>query len=194
MQERRVAQISRLPRPYQLAGTRGEILAAALCGAGLLATFLADVLTPDDVLLSSLALFPVLYAAWTLSAAPAVTIPVLAVGLLVLEGWLGSTDGVTVGAEIVAFAVLAIFTRIYARRLATTPPPPQPSSTNRLDVLTRREREVVALAAHGRTASEIADLLHIGERTVETHLANAYPKLGVRSKMELVKQAPALGV
>jgi DNA-binding NarL/FixJ family response regulator len=36
--------------------------------------------------------------------------------------------------------------------------------------------------------------MHIAERTVETHLANAYPKLGVRSKIELVKQSAVLGV
>jgi DNA-binding CsgD family transcriptional regulator len=55
--------------------------------------------------------------------------------------------------------------------------------------LTRREREVARLAAQGRSAREIAAHLFIGERTVETHLANAYAKLGVSSKLDLVRRA-----
>lgn len=51
--------------------------------------------------------------------------------------------------------------------------------------LTRREREVVELAARGYTNKLIASETAIGERTVETHLASAYRKLGVRSRVEL---------
>jgi DNA-binding CsgD family transcriptional regulator len=36
--------------------------------------------------------------------------------------------------------------------------------------------------------------LFIGERTVETHLANAYTKLGVASKLDLVRRASELGI
>ena len=54
--------------------------------------------------------------------------------------------------------------------------------------LTRREREVARLAAHGRTARQIADRLCIGERTVEAHLGSVYAKLGVSSKLELVRR------
>jgi DNA-binding CsgD family transcriptional regulator len=55
--------------------------------------------------------------------------------------------------------------------------------------LTRREREVAALASEGLTAKEIAERLYIGERTVEGHLASVYAKLGIRSKVELVRRA-----
>ncbi|MCI0345874.1 MAG: helix-turn-helix transcriptional regulator [Chloroflexi bacterium] len=58
--------------------------------------------------------------------------------------------------------------------------------------LTDRERDVALLAAQGRTAKEIAAELFIGERTVETHLANAYAKLGVGSKRELAGLADAI--
>ena len=51
--------------------------------------------------------------------------------------------------------------------------------------LTRREREVVQLAARGYSNKSIAAETAIGERTVETHLAAAYRKLGVRSRAEL---------
>ncbi len=62
-----------------------------------------------------------------------------------------------------------------------------------LGALTKREREVAILAADGLTAREIGQRLFIGERTVETHLANSYAKLGVRSRLELARQLPDLG-
>ena len=60
--------------------------------------------------------------------------------------------------------------------------------------LTAREREVARLAAKGLTAHQIGEQLFIGRRTVESHLANAYAKLGVSSKMELVQRASDLAV
>jgi len=62
------------------------------------------------------------------------------------------------------------------------------------DALTPREREVARLASQGCSAREIAARLFIGERTVETHLANAYAKLGVASKLDLIRRAGELGV
>lgn len=53
--------------------------------------------------------------------------------------------------------------------------------------LTAREREVTVLATQGLTARRIGEELHIGTRTVETHLANAYAKLGVRSRAQLAE-------
>jgi DNA-binding CsgD family transcriptional regulator len=61
-----------------------------------------------------------------------------------------------------------------------------------LSALSPRERQVAKLAAEGKTAGEIADRLFISERTVETHLANVYAKLGLRSKFELVQRASEL--
>ncbi|MFF8191652.1 AAA family ATPase [Streptomyces bobili] len=51
--------------------------------------------------------------------------------------------------------------------------------------LTGSERRIAELAATGRTNTEIADLLHIARRTVETHLTSAYRKLGIRRRGEL---------
>jgi len=63
-----------------------------------------------------------------------------------------------------------------------------------LDALSQREREVAALAARGRTAPEIAADLFLSKRTVESHLATIYAKLGVDSKTELVRRAAELGI
>lgn len=184
-----------MPGPFELAGTRRELPVAVAYALCLIAIFAADIVTPADVMLSALAIFPLLFAAWTLGRWPALAIALLAGALFIGEALTGSANDVTVGVEVVAYGTLAGLARMYACRVAAASAaqfglgPVDPT-----DRLTRREREVVALAAHGRTASEIADLLHIGERTVETHLANAYPKLGVRSKLELVKEAARFGV
>ncbi len=60
--------------------------------------------------------------------------------------------------------------------------------------LTPRELEVARLAAAGYSAREIGERLFIGERTVEGHLARAYAKLGVASKIELSRRAEDLGL
>jgi DNA-binding CsgD family transcriptional regulator len=58
--------------------------------------------------------------------------------------------------------------------------------------LTGREREVATLTVRGYTAAEVGTQLFIGRRTVESHLASCYAKLGVRSKGELIRLAPEL--
>jgi DNA-binding NarL/FixJ family response regulator len=50
---------------------------------------------------------------------------------------------------------------------------------------TRREREVVTLAAGGLSNREIADRLVVSVRTVDNHLHSAYSKLGVAGREEL---------
>jgi DNA-binding CsgD family transcriptional regulator len=49
--------------------------------------------------------------------------------------------------------------------------------------LTRREQEVLKVAAEGLTAREIARHLGVRERTVTTHLGRIYGKLGVNSRV-----------
>ena len=51
--------------------------------------------------------------------------------------------------------------------------------------LTGREREIAALAVQGMTSRAIGELMHIGERTVESHLARVYLKFGVHSRQQL---------
>ena len=63
-----------------------------------------------------------------------------------------------------------------------------------MDALSRREREVALLAARGQSAAQIAAGLYVSKRTVETHLASIYAKLGVESKTELVRRAGEFGI
>lgn len=51
--------------------------------------------------------------------------------------------------------------------------------------LTRREREVALLARSGLPSQAIASRLHLSVRTVETHLARVYYKLGITKRAEL---------
>lgn len=55
--------------------------------------------------------------------------------------------------------------------------------------LTRSEREVARLAGEGLTTPEIADRLFVSPRTVQTHLAHIYQKLGVSSRRDLIRLA-----
>ncbi len=53
--------------------------------------------------------------------------------------------------------------------------------------LTERETEVVMLLIDGQTLGNIAEQLFISERTVKFHSKNAYEKLGVHGKKELMQ-------
>jgi DNA-binding NarL/FixJ family response regulator len=55
--------------------------------------------------------------------------------------------------------------------------------------LTPREQEVVKLIAEAHTNKEIAEILHLSEKTVESHRANVLQKLGMRDRVELVRYA-----
>jgi DNA-binding CsgD family transcriptional regulator len=59
--------------------------------------------------------------------------------------------------------------------------------------LSVRERRVVELSASGKTASEIAVILEISQRTVHTHLQNASEKLRARNKTHTVVEALRCG-
>ncbi len=64
-----------------------------------------------------------------------------------------------------------------------------------LDVrLTERERQVLSVAAEGLTAREIASRLGVRERTVTTHLARIYGKLGVGTRMAAIRMAAQSGL
>ena len=75
--------------------------------------------------------------------------------------------------------------------------PIQPSTPLRLDnnnTLTARELEVLRMAARGYTNRQIAVILKISARTVETHRANLMEKLNLHSRVELARYAEEHGL
>ncbi|ADD43083.1 ATP-binding protein [Stackebrandtia nassauensis] len=63
-----------------------------------------------------------------------------------------------------------------------------PHQDSPLGTLTRRELDVVRLAATGATNRQIAAQLFLSPRTVGYHLYKAYPKLGVTTRAELAER------
>jgi len=62
----------------------------------------------------------------------------------------------------------------------------QPPGATPLDLLTKREREVLGLICEGLTNAEIAKRLFLSPATIKLHLRHVYAKLGVRSRTEAV--------
>jgi DNA-binding NarL/FixJ family response regulator len=60
--------------------------------------------------------------------------------------------------------------------------------------LTPRERQVLDLLSEGLTIRQIASRLRISPRTVETHVAKLYRKLGVRTRVQAISRAATLGL
>lgn len=58
-----------------------------------------------------------------------------------------------------------------------------------LEMLTSREEEVLKLIVQGYTNKQVADELSISIRTVEGHRANLTDKLGIRSRVDLLRYA-----
>ena len=61
-------------------------------------------------------------------------------------------------------------------------------------LLTRREKEVLAAIADGRTSQHVADALHVSLLTIETHRRNLLTKFGVNNTALLIRQAAQLGL
>ncbi len=56
-------------------------------------------------------------------------------------------------------------------------------------ILSAREMEILLLVARGLSNGQIARALTLSEATIKRHLANIYPKMGVSSRGEAVRQA-----
>ncbi|TDD11875.1 response regulator transcription factor [Nonomuraea deserti] len=71
---------------------------------------------------------------------------------------------------------------------------PRPSSPERLDRLTEREREVLAEVGAGRSNAEIGERLFISAATARTHVGRLLTKLGARDRSQLVVLAYETGL
>ena len=65
---------------------------------------------------------------------------------------------------------------------------------DRYEKLTTREREVLQLIAEGKANKEIADLLFLSIKTVETHKAHLMEKLNLHTTTDLIKYAIQKGI
>lgn len=86
--------------------------------------------------------------------------------------------------------VLARNTEDRLNELGAGPPQPGRSGEHHPagpaeQVLTPREREVAELVAQGSSNRQIAERLHVSERTVETHVQNIFIRLGFHSRTQI---------
>ena len=63
-----------------------------------------------------------------------------------------------------------------------------------LSVLSSKEREVLQLLAEGKSTKEIADMMHVSPKTVETHRMHLMEKLDLHTVAELTKFAIRAGL
>ncbi len=91
----------------------------------------------------------------------------------------GVTEGKAAINRVMAARILAEFSRL----------PPPPNTANDYQPLTRREKEVLALAAEGNSDQEIADNLTLSLYTVKTHMRHILAKLHAANRRQAVEMA-----
>jgi DNA-binding NarL/FixJ family response regulator len=96
---------------------------------------------------------------------------------------------VAAGDALIAPSVTRRLIAEFAHRPGRTPVSPAA-----LDVLTDREREVLALVARGLSNGEIADHLVVSPATSKTHVSRLLTKLGARDRAQLVAIAYETGL
>jgi DNA-binding CsgD family transcriptional regulator len=181
---------SPLIRPLGLTRTRWERGVAAGSCVALVVVLILEILTPDDVV-GSIGFLPLIAAMWTLSSRLAAAVALAAALVFWVVFATEESNRTTVLLIGAVGLVLAVLVRIYATRLdkllrsAAGVSVVTVRTADRIESLTGRETEVVTLASRGLTAGEIGGELHISERTVESHLANAYAKLAIHSRAAL---------
>jgi two-component system response regulator NreC len=90
---------------------------------------------------------------------------------------------IVAGGRVLQPKELEVVLNDYVNRLEDTRP------GRSADVLTAREREVLKLIAEGNTNQDIAELLCLSRKTVETHRGNIMDKLDLHKVTDLVKYA-----
>jgi len=98
--------------------------------------------------------------------------------------------------DVLGAVPLAALVRAGLRRLGVTRIPRGPVATTRQNPagLTIRQLEVLRLLSAGLSNPEIADRLVVSPRTVDSHVAAVFDKLGARTRRDAVARATALGV
>src|SRR6266508_258171 len=161
-----VAAASELEATAATYATSGlEAMAAAARGAVLLAKGQAEVALP--VLREACRRWHELGAAYDAAGTC----------IRLAEAYRALGDAVSAAAEVER--AKAVYERLGVHRPAWESP----------DGLTRREREVLALVADGRSNRQIGEALYISDRTVARHLTNIFHKIGVTSRTQAARYA-----
>ena len=71
---------------------------------------------------------------------------------------------------------------------------PERTSADASSILTSREKEVLTHLSEGKSARQISKVLGLSERTVNTHVANLYRKLGSTNRVEAIREGMRLGL
>lgn len=100
----------------------------------------------------------------------------------------GAVCSVASGRAFLSPAVTSVVLDDYLRRVTAA------GATDRFDLLSDREREVLQLVAEGHSNKEMADLMCVSVSTVETHRAHVMTKLALRTTADVVRYAVRRGV
>ena len=193
--------------PYGLADSPWGVPVGALLIAILGCLAAIEFLTPH-VVVGALAVLPILAALWLLSTRAAAAVITVAMLLFVAAVVIEPANRLSLLVMGAALSATAATARWYAGGLAVvlktqalpplTTPDWESDKRDRLPwggrFLTSREEDVARLAIAGYRSAEIAQRLHIGRRTVESHLAGVYSKLGIRSRLQLITMAAASSI
>jgi two-component system, NarL family, response regulator NreC len=89
-----------------------------------------------------------------------------------------------------------VYVHPFMMRALLTPPDPEPPSekASASTPLTPRELEVLRFIARGYTNRQIGESLNLSVRTVESHRANLMGKLGLQTRVQLVRYAAEHGL
>jgi len=205
---RMVPFFSGITRPRALVGNVWEVPTSAAIALVVTVIFGLELLTPRDAL-ATLALLPLLIAVWALSTRWVVAVGGLAAVQFAIAVAVEGGNRLTLVIDgVVGLCVLLVARRYGVSSLRSPQGQRTPTSTQasrlsprstgaRLSIsgigaLSRRELEVARLASRGHTAPDIGRVLHIGERTVETHIAHTYAKLHIQSKAQLIRMCEEL--
>ncbi|MEV6103503.1 response regulator transcription factor [Streptomyces sp. NPDC051940] len=103
---------------------------------------------------------------------------------------LGAVEVVAAGDALIAPSVTRRLIEEFAARPATAAPGPP----RRVEGVTEREREVLALVGRGLSNAEIAAELYISVATAKAHVGRLLAKLDARDRVQLVITAYELGL
>lgn len=177
---------------------RGAIAIASAAAAAMIAIALArlSMAAGTNSGLTFLHAVPIALIAVRLGAGPAAVAVAAALALVGAWDSAGGQPGV-VGYAVrgVVFSLIAFLGTRHRADLAAAAAAAQASEPVRIDHnLSPRELEVLRLIAHGHTNREIAEMLVLSVRTVETHRARIYSKLQCSGRAALYQHALTIGL